>query len=330
MAWLIILHRSLDDNAPLPDAVPRLTARLTAGEEPATISCRILPAGDSNPAPATRRPNARRRFRVTASMRPADHAWGSGWSRRALVFVAAGIGVLAVLGQETGFRTRQLRYPRVRAAAATRTAVLEQRFRNRGVAYPPRAVFLRALKEEQLLELWAGAGARAPFAHVADYPFCATSGGPGPKRRQGDGQIPEGFYVIDRFNPASRFHLSLGLDYPNTSDRRRGIPGCLGGDIFIHGGCATIGCIPLTDSGIEEIYLAAVAAIDAGQRAIPVHIYPARLDVEGFDRLAARFAHRPDLLEFWREIRPAYAYFETHRRLPVIRVEDTGHYRIQP
>ncbi|HOB51684.1 MAG TPA: hypothetical protein PK176_02525 [Acidobacteriota bacterium] len=267
---------------------------------------------------------------MTASTRPAGHASGSAWTRRTLVLLAAGIGALAALGQEEGFRTRQLRYPRVRAAAAARAAVLEQRFDSRGVAYPPRAVYLRVFKEEQLLELWAGAGARGPFAHVADYPFCATSGGPGPKRRQGDGQIPEGFYVIDRFNPASRFHLSLGLDYPNLSDRRLGVPGNLGGDIFIHGGCATIGCIPLTDSGIEEVYLAAVEAIAAGQRAIPVHIYPARLDAEGFDRLAARFAHRSDLLEFWREIRPAFAYFEAHQRIPVIRVDESGHYRIQP
>lgn len=267
---------------------------------------------------------------MTASTRPTGLSPGSTWMRRAWVYVAAGITALAALGQKEGFRTRQLRYPRVRAAAATRAALLEQRFCSRGVAYPPHAVYLRAFKEEQLLELWAGTGARAPFAHVADYPFCATSGGPGPKRRQGDGQIPEGFYVIDRFNPASRFHLSLGLDYPNLSDRRLGVPGCLGGDIFIHGGCTTIGCIPLTDSGIEEIYLAAVEAVEAGQRAIPVHIYPARLDADGFDRLAARFVHRPDLLEFWREIRPAFAYFEIHRRPPAIRVDDAGHYRIQP
>ena len=250
--------------------------------------------------------------------------------RRTLTLLAVGTCALAGLGQADDFRARQMRYPRVLAAATARAVDLEQRFRGRGLAYPPRAVFLRALKEEQLLELWAGAGSRDPLTHVADFPFCASSGGPGPKRRQGDGQIPEGFYIINRFNPASRFHLSLGLDYPNASDRRLGVPGYLGGDIFIHGGCATIGCIPLTDSGIEEIYLAAMEATQAGQRAVPVHIFPARLDAAGFERLAERFAHRPDLLEFWREIRPAYTHFEIHRRLPVIRVDDAGHYRIQP
>jgi murein L,D-transpeptidase YafK len=181
-----------------------------------------------------------------------------------------------------------------------------------------------------VLELWARRDSREPFRRVAEYPFCATSGELGPKRREGDGQIPEGFYLVDRFNPASRFHLSLGLNYPNASDRRRGLPGQLGGDIFIHGGCATIGCIPLTDAGIEDIYLAAVEAVGSGQAAVPAHIFPARLDEAGYARLHEHFTGRPDLLGFWREIRPAFLFFEAHRRLPRIGVDSEGRYRIQP
>ncbi|MFC7667854.1 murein L,D-transpeptidase family protein [Hymenobacter humi] len=85
--------------------------------------------------------------------------------------------------------------------------------------------------------------------------------------------MPEGFYQIDRFNPKSEYHLSLGLNYPNAADLALGEPDP-GGDIFIHGGEVTIGCLPITDIGIEEVYLIAVAARAAGQTLIPVHIFP--------------------------------------------------------
>ncbi len=87
----------------------------------------------------------------------------------------------------------------------------------------------------------------------------------GHKARQGDGRTPEGWYRIDRKNPQSRFHLSLGISYPNAHDtaraRARGVSP--GGDIFIHGlpndGRAvgpdwTEGCIAVTNRQIETIY----------------------------------------------------------------------------
>lgn len=86
----------------------------------------------------------------------------------------------------------------------------------------------------------------------------------GPKRFEGDGKTPEGIYIIDRQNPNSSYHLSIGISYPNTNDaayaaafgRRPG------GDIFIHGQAGkdggrsdwTAGCIAVTDDEIEEIY----------------------------------------------------------------------------
>jgi murein L,D-transpeptidase YafK len=98
------------------------------------------------------------------------------------------------------------------------------------------------------------------FLHIKTYTVCATSGLIGPKRMQGDLQIPEGFYYIDRFNPYSNFYLSLGINYPNTSDRILGDKNNLGGDIFIHGDCVTIGCLPITDSEIKELYIFCVEA----------------------------------------------------------------------
>ncbi|NDV98220.1 murein L,D-transpeptidase family protein [Salipiger sp. PrR002] len=87
----------------------------------------------------------------------------------------------------------------------------------------------------------------------------------GDKKVEGDGKTPEGLYFIDRRNPNSRFHLSLGIDYPNAADRAeaRYLGKSPGGDIFIHGRPAayqngiwdwTWGCIAVTDSEMEDIY----------------------------------------------------------------------------
>lgn len=93
----------------------------------------------------------------------------------------------------------------------------------------------------------------------------------GDKRQQGDGKTPEGRFTIDRVNPRSAYHLSLGLDYPRPQDRARAAALGVdpGGDIFIHGqpnqrpdgetlpGDWTAGCIALSDTEIRELYAAA-------------------------------------------------------------------------
>ncbi len=86
----------------------------------------------------------------------------------------------------------------------------------------------------------------------------------GHKAQRGDGRTPEGWYVIDRRNPNSSYHLSIGVDYPNHEDvevaRAAGVSP--GGDIFIHGEPRkfrrkqdwTAGCIAVSNSEIEDIY----------------------------------------------------------------------------
>jgi len=87
----------------------------------------------------------------------------------------------------------------------------------------------------------------------------------GAKRVEGDGKTPEGSYVIDRRNPKSRYHLSLGISYPNAADiaRARALGRSPGGDIFIHGSGGrpdgrgadwTYGCIAVSDRDMAEIY----------------------------------------------------------------------------
>lgn len=102
----------------------------------------------------------------------------------------------------------------------------------------------------------------------------------GHKERRGDGRTPEGTYYIDRRNPDSAYHLSVGINYPNEEDRARAKDAGVnpGGDIFIHGGPTeasdrnkrdwTAGCISVTNKEIEDIY----AMVRNGT---PIHIIPA-------------------------------------------------------
>lgn len=118
-------------------------------------------------------------------------------------------------------------------------------------------LFVVGLKSEQLLEVY-GLDANQEIHHLKTFPFTGYSGTLGPKLIEGDRQIPEGIYRVESLNPNSRFHLSVKLDYPNSFDRKKGaLDGRkkLGYDIFIHGKSATVGCIPIGDAGMEELFL---------------------------------------------------------------------------
>jgi hypothetical protein len=135
-------------------------------------------------------------------------------------------------------------------------------FSRAGVPYPPAHVWLLAFKEEELLELWAaGPGQRPTF--VREYPIQRTSGYAGPKLQEGDFQVPEGVYRVLWLNPASSYHLSMKLDYPNDFDQamaRSDGRSNLGGDIFIHGSNESVGCLAMGDEVIEELFVLAARA----------------------------------------------------------------------
>jgi hypothetical protein len=229
---------------------------------------------------------------------------------------------------ETDFAAYQLQFDRVRKARIDTRFGIKKLFRDQGITYPAAEVFMRIFKREKLLELWVREPEAETFRLLKTYTVCALTGELGPKRSQGDRQTPEGFYEIDFFNPQSEYHLSLHVNYPNRSDRLLGSAGRLGGDIFIHGGCLTEGCLALTDDGIKELYWIAVEARAGGQRRIPVHIFPARLDAEEMRRLDTVFADEPELRRFWSNLKPGFDYFEQTKKVPAIRVNDRGAYRL--
>ena len=227
------------------------------------------------------------------------------------------------------FKSEQLKNSRVRAAYQEKEGSAKMLLDNHGIDITNLEIFIRAFKKERVLELWGKNRTDEKFKIIKRYNFCESSGKLGPKRKQGDSQIPEGFYTIDRFNPWSKFHLSLGINYPNRSDRIRGDRQDPGGDIFIHGDCVTIGCIPITDDKIKELYLFAVEARNNGQERIPVHIFPARLGQKELEKLQRQYAKNEALIDFWRNLKEGYTHFEKDQTLPKVSVSRGGMYRFE-
>ena len=224
--------------------------------------------------------------------------------------------------------------PRVTEARARGEPRLHAAFAAVSLGYPPAELHLRAFKLERRLEVWAQAAGDPgpPFVLVATFPIPGLSGTPSPKRREGDLQVPEGFYRVDRFNPRSRFYLSLGLDYPNASDRRLAPdPTPPGTDIFIHGGEQSRGCLAVGDEAMAFLYLAAVDTARTGGRAITVHLFPCRMDTPAWiDTLAPWHTENPALFPFWQNLAAACRWFERCRQLPPVRVKATGGVQLAP
>ena len=233
-----------------------------------------------------------------------------------------------VVQQNSNFLQDQLKYSRVRTAKAQKDSIVKKMFESKAIEYPSNNIFIRIFKSEALLEVWAIDNSTNKYKIVKTYDVCSLSGKLGPKRKRGDLQIPEGFYYISHFNPASNFYLSLKVNYPNKSDRILGYKQDLGGDIFIHGNCVTIGCVPITDEFIKEIYWMAVQAKANGQNKIPVHIYPAKLENSKMNTLTNAYKNDKALLDFWKNLKTVYDYSEKYKVIPEINVDDKGKYII--
>ncbi len=170
-------------------------------------------------------------------------------------------------------------------------------------------IFVRIFKQPRRLEVWLEQADRS-FRLFKTYPICEFAGGLGPKRSRGDDQVPEGFYSVNPhwMHPFSDYHLSFNVRYPNDYDQffER-----TGGNIMVHGGCSSSGCIAMTDPRMEEIYTLAEAAIRGGQPYFKVHIFPFPLT----DANLKSYAKSP-WVEFWQNLKEGYDLFEVTRVPP--------------
>ena len=211
--------------------------------------------------------------------------------------------------------------PRSRAIVEARTPELSEALAAKGLELGD-AVYLRLTKDPAVLTAYV-ANEEGVYAPFRSWPVCAFSGKLGPKLAEGDMQAPEGFYAIApaQMNPASSFHLSFDLGYPNAYDRANGHTGSY---LMVHGNCVSVGCYAMTDDAIEEVWTLMQAALDHGQDAVPVHIFPFPMTAANLQR------HAGDPNEsFWRSLAPAWAEFEETGQIPVVRVAGRE-YQVQP
>jgi len=184
---------------------------------------------------------------------------------------------------------------------------LSEDFERVNVKYPPKGIKLLAFKHERILEVWVAQN-HSDWKLLKTYPIKATSGKLGPKLKEGDMQVPEGFYEIEGLNPNSRYHLSLKLNYPNNFDRhksrmeKRTHPGS---DIFIHGGAVSAGCLAMGDDAIEELF---VLIAKTGRKNVEVIISP--YDFRKPPKPTPKLPTTPTwIIQLYEEIREALARY---------------------
>ncbi len=173
-------------------------------------------------------------------------------------------------------------------------------------------IFVRIFKEESELEVWKYKDGR--FRHFRTYPICAWSGTLGPKVQQGDRQAPEGFYTVSRgqMNPHSLYHLAFNIGFPNAYDQSNGHTGS---SLMVHGDCKSAGCYAMTDAYIEEIYILAREAFNAGQTRFHVQALPFRMTAENMEK------HRDSpWYPFWLKLKEGYDAFEMTGKPPIVKV----------
>lgn len=235
--------------------------------------------------------------------------------------------VSGAIHAQTAFTQLQKNSLRVNKAFENKEELLKKQFEEKGLEWPARYVYIRSFKFDAQLEVWVKHDLKDKYKLFKTYRVCLQSGTMGPKRMQGDYQVPEGFYYITEFNPNSAYHLSLGLNYPNSSDKILSDPVHPGDDIFIHGSCVSVGCIPVTDSDIEEIYILAAQAHEAGQEYIPVHIFPIRYSNKKSVTYFENFCKdNPDLMVFSDQLEKAFKVFENTHQPPLILIDPKGDY----
>ncbi len=223
----------------------------------------------------------------------------------------------------------QKTFPRPSEALEKKEDTLQKQFEAQKLVWPAKYMYIRSFKYDSQLEVWVKNDVKEQFKLFKTYKVCALAGTLGPKRMEGDYQVPEGFYYINEFNPKSNYYLSLGINYPNASDKVLSDSLRPGSAIFIHGSCVTVGCIPIRDEQIDELYILAAHAKDEGQDFIPVHIFPVRFNKEKSVKYLENLTKDDAVLKkFADRMEDAYDYFEKYKQLPVVMIGEKGEYII--
>ncbi len=228
-----------------------------------------------------------------------------GFSRRISAGLAGRIALAGALAGLLGACQESRTTTSARAYAPIPSNVLALMKEKDTDAHKP--ILIRTFKKEAEFEIWKQRS-DGRYALLKTYPMCRWSGQLGPKIKEGDRQVPEGFYTITpgQMNPNSAYYLSFNVGYPNAYDRAYGYTG---GSIMVHGACSSAGCFSMTDEQIAEIYAVAREAFGGGQRAIQMQSLPFRMTAENLAK------HRLDPnIKFWKELKEGSDQFEVSKQ----------------
>lgn len=229
--------------------------------------------------------------------------------------------------QVSDFFKYQLTFARVADAYVAKGPIIEDLLRFNNINAQNFDLFLRVLKDKQKLEAWVKPKEESNYQLLKTYDFCKSSGTLGPKRKSGDLQIPEGCYIVTNFNPQSAFHLSFKINYPNLSDLLFADKDFPGGDIYVHGGCSSTGCLSIGNSNIEELYLLAAMAKCTG--VIQVHIFPCYLTDKNYQQLIRHYQANKHLLKFWAGLKSIFDTFDSKKQLTEVNITSAGEYLLK-
>jgi murein L,D-transpeptidase YafK len=178
---------------------------------------------------------------------------------------------------------------------------------------PSSPTLIRTYKKEAELEIWK-MKSNGEYALLKAYPMCRWSGQLGPKKREGDMQVPEGFYTIapGQMNPNSHYYLAFNVGYPNAYDRAYNRTG---GSVMVHGVCSSAGCFSMTDEQVADIYAIARDSFAGGQREIQLQSYPFHMTAANM----AKFRLDPNI-DFWKNLKDGSDHFEVTKAEPSVLV----------
>lgn len=216
---------------------------------------------------------------------------------------------------------------------------LPKLLRDNNIPYANAEIYIRVFKRELRVELFAREkNINNRYTFIKSYQVLnSVVSRLGPKTREGDCLTPEGIYRLIYGNcwRWSDFYLAFKISYPNRADRiRKGfwnLTGSIGGDINFHGCTASIGCIPIGNPSIEEVFILLTRNLGRNNIAVRIDIFPFDFSTNENRNLHEEYRERnQNLAEFWDGLKKIYEYFETNRTLPNYSIDDrTGYYRIR-
>ncbi|MEM1136646.1 MAG: LysM peptidoglycan-binding domain-containing protein, partial [Bacteroidota bacterium] len=231
-----------------------------------------------------------------------------------------------IAGQNLSFKLKQLKYDNVKTAYIDKENSLKKLVIKKGFRSFSNHALLRYFKYEQVLELWIKPPTATNYSLLKRYKACGETGNFGPKKLLGDRQIPEGIYELDKFLPTSDNFLAVTINYPNNADANRNSQQ---DEVSIGGNCANKGNINFDVESMKELYVILVEAKGAGQKSIPIHIFPATMVEKNITKLQSLHPSNEYYKDFWASLKVAFNYFNKTRKEPTIGATDNGMYVVQ-